>query len=295
MDFIEGIIVKAIDGFYYVSCDEKEYICKSRKKFRFNDIAPKVGDNVSFKITDKFKSEGVIEKIHERTSDFIRPQLSNLTQAFIVATYIEPKINIELINKMIFNFEICNNIKICFVINKCDLYNSKCEDELKELFLNFPYEIIFVSTKNNVGVDLIKGKLKDNISCFCGASGVGKSSLLNSIANEKLMGVSSLSSKIKRGRHTTRFSQLIYLKEFGGYLVDTPGFTSMEISNKIHPQEYKNYFPEFYNYNDCKFRGCIHVNEIGCSVKKAVHEGKINKIRYDFYVKIFNEFCKKRK
>lgn len=294
MDIIDGIIVKAIDGFYFVLCGEIEYFCKSRKRFRFDEIEPFVGDNVTIKIIDKIRNEGVIEKIHNRSSKFIRPQLSNVTQVFIVLSYTEPKINLELLNKLILNFEV-SGVKIVIVINKCDLHTDKDVYELDRLFEKFTYEILFVSVKNNFNLDKVKEKLFDNISCFCGPSGVGKSTLLNTILNYEFMKTSDVSYKIKRGKHTTRFSQLIYLKELKGYIVDTPGFTSIEISDKVDIYNLKNYFYEFNEYSNCKFRGCSHISEHGCEVKKAIEFGKINKLRYDFYVKTYNKLKREKR
>lgn len=294
MSKVDGIIIKAIDGFFYVLSNDVEYFCKSRKKFRFKDIQPKVGDKVSINVIDDDKNEGVIEEIYERTSEFIRPNLANVTQAFIVLAYLEPKINFELLNKLILNFE-ASNVKINIVINKCDLHSCENEEELEKIFYKFPYEIIFASVRENKNIDYIKSKLNKNISCFCGPSGVGKSSLLNAIVNKGIMETSELSTKIKRGRHTTRFSQLIYLKDLDGHIVDTPGFTSIEIPKSINQINLKNYFIDFYEFNNCKFRECNHINEIGCEIKEALDFGNINKLRYDAYVNLYNKFKEKRK
>lgn len=294
MDKVDGIIVKAIDGFFYVLSNDIEYFCKSRKKFRFKDIQPKVGDKVSINIIDREKNDGIIEDIHSRTSEFVRPNLANITQVVITLTYLEPKINFELLNKLILNFE-ATGVKVIVVINKCDLHNWKDEKELGQLFHKFPYEIIFVSVKENRNIDYIKSKLSKNISCFCGPSGVGKSSLLNIIVNRGVMETSDLSMKTKRGRHTTRFSQLIYLKDLDGYIVDTPGFTSIEISKNIDQTNLKDYFIDFYRFNNCKFRECNHISEVGCEVRKSVESGEINKLRYDTYVNLYNKLKEKRR
>lgn len=289
MNKIEGIIIKAIDGFYYILCDDVEYCCRSRKKFRFKEIAPKVGDRVSINIIDEDKKEGVIEDIHDRSSDFIRPPIANVSQVFIVLSYVEPKINFEMLNKMIINFEAVG-VNINIVINKYDLHTEMDNNEIDELFRNFPYDIIPVSVENNMNIDIIKDKLRDNISCFCGPSGVGKSSLLNKIMGRDIMETSELSSKVKRGRHTTRFSQLIYRKDLNAYIVDTPGFTFIEILKHIDRYTLKNYFIDFDNYTNCKFRECSHINEIDCGVKNALEDGKINKMRYEMYVRFYNKF-----
>lgn len=295
MDGVNGIIVKAIDGFYFVLCGEIEYFCKSRKKFRFNGLEPCVGDKVYIKIIDELKNEGVIEKIYRRTSNFIRPQLSNATQVFIVLSYLEPKINFEFLNKLILNFEFIG-LNIIIVINKCELHSPDDDNKLKNMFYKFPYEVLFVSVKENLNINLIKNMLSGNISCFCGPSGVGKSSLLNLILSKKIMETSDLSYKIKRGKHTTRFSQLIYLKECDGYIIDTPGFSSVEIIQKIDKNTLKDYFIDFNEYKNCKFRGCSHTkNEDGCNVKIAVENGNINKNRYDFYLKLYEKFKEKKR
>ena len=294
MEILKGIIVKAIDGFYYILCNGKEYSCKSRKKFRYKEIEPKVGDKVSIRIIDSIRNEGVIEEIFNRKCEFIRPPLTNITQVFIVCSNNEPKINFELLNKLIINFEI-SNVKIYIVINKCDLHNEQEKEQLEKLFLNFPYEVIFVSVKNNININYIKSKLNNNVSCFCGPSGVGKSSILNSILNKEIMETSELSIKLKRGKHTTRFSQLVYLENIDGYIADTPGFTSIEISKKIESKNLKNYFVDFYKYENCKFRECIHINEIGCKVKEAVNNNEINKDRYEAYVNLYTKFKEMRK
>lgn len=292
---IDGIIVKAIDGFYLVLCDKIQYFCKSRKKFRFNGLEPCVGDKVHIKIIDKIKNEGVIEKIYDRTSNFIRPQLSNVTQVFIVLAYLEPKINFEFLNKLILNFEFLG-INVVIIINKSELHTLKNQEELEKLFYKFPYEVLFVSVKEGLNIDLIKRRLGGNISCFCGPSGVGKSSLLNLILDKKIMEISDLSSKIKRGRHTTRFSQLIYLEDCDGYIIDTPGFSSIEIVGSIDKDILKNYFIDFRDYENCKFRGCTHTsNETGCNVKSAVENGYINKNRYDLYIKLYDKFKEKKR
>lgn len=295
MHGIDGIIVKAIDGFYFVLCDKVKYFCKSRKKFRFNGLEPCVGDKVYIKIIDKIKNEGVIEKIYDRTSNFIRPQLSNVTQVFIVLAYLEPKINFEFLNKLILNFEFLG-INVIVIINKSELHTLEDQKELEKLFHKFPYEVLFVSVKKVLNIDIIKHKLSGNISCFCGPSGVGKSSLLNLILDKKIMEISDLSRKIKRGRHTTRFSQLIYLEDYDGYIIDTPGFSSIEIVENIDKDILKDYFIDFHDYENCKFRGCTHTsNEKGCNVKSAVENGDINKNRYDLYIKLYDKFKEKKR
>lgn len=292
MNNIDGIIIKAIDGFYYILCDEVEYCCRSRKKFRFKEIVPKVGDKVTINIINEDKKEGVIEHIYDRVSDFVRPPIANINQVFIVLSYLEPKINFEMLNKMIINFEAAG-VNINVVINKYDLHTEEHNNEIDEIFRYFPYEVIHISVERNKNIDFIKHKLRDNISCFCGPSGVGKSSLINKIMNKDIMETSELSSKVKRGKHTTRFSKLIYLKDLNSYIVDTPGFTSVDILKSIDRYILKNYFIDFDRYSNCKFRECSHINEIDCGVKHALESGKINKMRYEMYVRLYNKFGEK--
>jgi len=149
------------------------------------------------------------------------------------------------------------------------------------------YEIMYVQGKHSVGIDQLKEKIKGNITVFCGPSGVGKSTILNKVLGRDAMKIGDISDKLKRGKHTTRHSELIRIED--GFLVDTPGFSSLEL-DFIDKEELQHMFPEFEKFKDgCKFNNCVHYKEPGCIVKQKVESGQINKSRYEFYIKILEE------
>jgi ribosome biogenesis GTPase len=282
----EGIIVKGIGGFYYIKQGNKIFECKARGKFRNKKITPLVGDYVLFTYDDMTK-QGIIEDILERQVKLLRPPVANVEQAIIVFALKNPDPNLRLLDKILIMSEYHDlELKIC--INKIDLDEDKYFDHIMEMYKNTGYEIIPCSTKQDIGIDRIKTVLKDKISVFAGPSGVGKSSLLNKVQSGLELKTGEISSKIKRGKHTTRHSELLQL-DFGGWVVDSPGFTSLNI-DFIEIEELGYLFPEFKKYiNDCKFANCLHVNEPGCGVKNALDMGYINRDRYNNYVEFLEQ------
>jgi len=284
---MRGIITKGIGGLYFVSVGDSILKCKARGKFRYNGLTPTVGDEVKISINN---DEGVIEKIFERKNELIRPVVANVTQAFVVITLKNPKLNMDLLNKFLILCEY-NNLNIVLCVNKIDLFSEK--DFLKfDAFKNIGYEIIYTNAMTGRGIEKLKSKVDNNISVFCGPSGVGKSTLLNALVGEQIMKTGNISSKLKRGKHTTRHSELIKCSE--GYLVDTPGFSSLDISF-IDETELQYCFPEFRPYiGMCKFSNCIHYKEPDCCVKQAVMGNNICKERFDFYIKTLEELKNRR-
>lgn len=285
---MEGTIIKGIGGFYYVKTDNEIIECKARGKFRFNELTPVTGDKVEINIKN---GKGVIENIKERTSELIRPAVANVTQAFIVFALKQPDLNFDLLNKFLVNCEYKGlQSVICF--NKSDLTDENMQKEIMEKFKDVGCTIIFLQAKKGIGIEKLKEMLKGNVTVLCGPSGVGKSTILNALLGSNHMETGNVSEKLKRGKHTTRHSELVEISE--GFIVDTPGFSTIDI-NYIKKEELKSYFPEFLHYNNlCKFNGCIHYKEPGCAIKKAVDEGKINKERYEFYIKTLNELSDRR-
>lgn len=276
---MEGIIKKGIGGFYYIKTDEGIIECKARGKFRYNSLKPMVGDRVTIKVEN---GKGVIEDIHERSSELIRPTVANVTQAFVVFAIKNPDINLDLLNRFLTLCEY-NDIHAVVCLNKEDLCTEEEKENLKELINDIGYEVLFINAKEGKGFDALKERLEHNITVLCGPSGAGKSTLLNSFIDREHMETGSVSEKIGRGKHTTRHSELIDVDN--GYLVDTPGFTTLDVTF-IDRDSLKYCFPEFNDYNNlCKFNGCNHYKEPKCAVKEAVEEGKINKLRYEFYIK----------
>ena len=285
---MEGIIIKGIGGFYYIKTDEGIIECKARGKFRYNSLKPMVGDRVTIKIEN---GKGVIEDIHERSSELIRPTVANVTQAFVVFAIKNPDINLDLLNRFLTLCEY-NDIHAVVCLNKEDLCTEEEKENLKELINDIGYEVLFINAKEGKGFDALKERLEHNITVLCGPSGAGKSTLLNSFIDREHMETGSVSEKIGRGKHTTRHSELIDVEN--GYLVDTPGFTTLDVTF-IDRDSLKYCFPEFNDYNNlCKFNGCNHYKEPKCAVKEAVEEGKINKLRYEFYIKTLEEIINRR-
>lgn len=285
---MQGIIIKGIGGFYYIKTENEVVECKARGKFRYADITPMVGDRVEIHIE---KGKGVIEKILPRESELIRPQVANITQAFVVFAVKNPDLNFELFNKFLIQCEY-NNIIPIVCLNKIDLASEGDIEEVRNMLQGTGYSIELINAKTGTNIDKLKGLLANNITVLCGPSGAGKSTLLNKLLGEEYMKTGHVSEKIGRGKHTTRHSELIEMNN--GLVVDTPGFSSLEM-NFIHKDSLKDYFPEFYEYdNQCKFRGCLHYKEPGCKVIEAVKEDKINKARYDFYIKYLEEINERR-
>ncbi|HBI6965172.1 TPA: ribosome small subunit-dependent GTPase A [Clostridium perfringens] len=285
---MEGIIIKGIGGFYYIKTDEGIIECKARGKFRYNSLKPMVGDRVTIKVEN---GKGVIEDIHERSSELIRPTVANVTQAFVVFAIKNPDINLDLLNRFLTLCEY-NDIHAVVCLNKEDLCTEEEKENLKELINDIGYEVLFINAKEGKGFDALKERLEHNITVLCGPSGAGKSTLLNSFIDREHMETGSVSEKIGRGKHTTRHSELIDVDN--GYLVDTPGFTTLDVTF-IDRDSLKYCFPEFNYYNNlCKFNGCNHYKEPKCAVKEAVEEGKINKLRYEFYIKTLEEIINRR-
>ncbi|HAT4155663.1 ribosome small subunit-dependent GTPase A [Clostridium perfringens] len=285
---MEGIIIKGIGGFYYIKTDEGIIECKARGKFRYNSLKPMVGDRVTIKVEN---GKGVIEDIHERSSELIRPTVANVTQAFVVFAIKNPDINLDLLNRFLTLCEY-NDIHAVVCLNKEDLCTEEEKENLKELINDIGYEVLFINAKEGKGFDALKERLEHNITVLCGPSGAGKSTLLNSFIDREHMETGSVSEKIGRGKHTTRHSELIDVDN--GYLVDTPGFTTLDVTF-IDRDSLKYCFPEFNDYNNlCKFNGCNHYKEPKCAVKEAVEECKINKLRYEFYIKTLEEIINRR-
>jgi len=284
---MEGIIVKGIAGFYYVKTENGILECKARGIFRKNNVTPMVGDRV----TVIPAAEGnILDKIHERSSELVRPFVANVSQAYVVFALRNPDINFDMLNKFLVSLE-KNHIKPVLVFNKSDLADEEEMTKLRDDFVGTGYEIFFIEAKSGAGLDELFNQLKGNITVLCGPSGAGKSTLLNKLSGSDKMETGDISVRLNRGKHTTRHSELIEVND--ALLVDTPGFSSMDFT--MDAQELKDYFPEFYEFEgECRFNGCNHNQEPGCKVKEEV--GKhISKARYNYYVKYYNELIEENK
>ncbi|SHH09593.1 ribosome small subunit-dependent GTPase A [Tepidibacter thalassicus] len=288
---LRGRIIKGIGGFYYVDTDKGVFECKARGIFRKKKIVPLVGDLVEVSIIEEDEKKGVIEEIYERSSELIRPPVSNITKAIIVFSVKNPNPHFSLMDRFIALAE-REGLEIVIVISKIDLDDDNYFEKIDNIYKKAGYKVIPISVKKSINIEKIKEELVDNIVVFAGPSGVGKSSLLNAIDSNLKLETGSISKKIKRGKHTTRHAELLKL-QCGGMVVDTPGFSSLNLDN-IDERELKDYFVEFDKYSsECKFyRNCLHENEPDCSVKDAIKRGEISKQRYESYLQLLKEIRK---
>jgi len=282
---IKGKIIKGIGGFYYVEAAETVYECKAKGIFRKNKISPLAGDDVLISINNN--SENRIEEILPRKNFLVRPPVANLDQLFIVSSTVEPEINTFIIDKLTAIAEY-KNIEPIIVFTKIDLNNSYTK--YKEIYDNAGFRTVLCNNTTGDGADEIKSLLSGKISAFTGNTGVGKSSLLNSVDGNLALATGETSKKLGRGKHTTRHSELF--KVSGGYVADTPGFSSIDFERceNILKDDLFDCFREFAPYfGTCRFSTCAHINEKGCAICSAVADGKISESRHSSYIQMYNE------
>lgn len=279
-----GIIIKALSGFYYVKTEYGIYTCKARGNLRQKGISPLVGDRVEITASPDFT--GAVESIMPRKTFLRRPPVANIEKLFILSSYENPAPNTTVIDKLTVIAR-HNGIEPIIVFNKSDMGDF---GEYIKIYQNAGFKTFAVSALNGVGIDAVKEELKDSISAFTGNSGVGKSSLLNALLEDDIIKTGDVSEKLGRGRHTTRHTE-IYPLSFGGFVADTPGFSSLEAGDDFALKEHlAECFEDFGDYiYECQFASCSHTKEKGCAVIKAVNEGKIEKTRHESYVAMFEE------
>lgn len=282
-----GKIIKGIGGFYYVDADDVIYECKARGNFRKQKITPLVGDNVEISVNEQDNAENRIDKILERKNEMVRPPLANLDTLFIVSSLVDPKINPPIIDKLIAIAEY-KHIEPVVVLTKTDLVSDF--QKYADIYEGAGFRVIVCDNTAGTGADEIRSMLKGKISAFTGNTGVGKSTLLNNIFPDLNLATGETSKKLGRGRHTTRHCELF--KTDGGYIADTPGFSSLDFERceKIRKDDLPYCFREFEPYLDgCKFTTCTHVNDKGCAVCQAVADGRISQSRHESYIAMYNE------
>lgn len=291
---IDGKIIKGIAGFYYVHSAEKGlYECKAKGVFRNKKIKPLVGDMVKFEILDEENKKGNIVAIEERVNELIRPAVANIDQACLIFAAAKPSPNLNLLDRFLVMME-KHDVETIICFNKQDVVDETEINRLSQIYEKCGYKVLFLSALYNDGVEQIRAIMKDKTTVFAGPSGVGKSTLTNTILPEANMETGNISEKIERGKHTTRHSEIFHV---GGhtYMMDTPGFTCLTIED-IEKEELEEYFREFNQYREsCRFKGCAHINEPGCAVKEALKEGKISNVRYENYKQIYEEIKNRKK
>jgi ribosome biogenesis GTPase len=298
----KGIVIKSTGSWYTVRSDSGETIeCKLKGKFKIkgikntNPIA--VGDVVDFIITEDV---GLITKIYERRNYIIRKSVnlskqqhiiaSNIDQAVLIASLIEPRTTTGFIDRFLITAE-AYSIPAILVFNKTDIYSKDQLDELEQLtniYSSAGYETLHVSAKTGLNLSTLKSILKGKKSLFSGNSGVGKSALVNAMDPSKNLKIGQVSHYHRKGKHTTTYATMHELN-FGAYIIDTPGIKEFGLID-FHRHELSHYFPEMRAYlGKCKFNDCTHESEPGCVVREAVDNGDISRQRYDSYLRILHD------
>ena len=280
---IEGIIVKALSGFYYVSADGKLIDCKARGRFRLDGSSPLVGDRVC--CTVDAGGKGRVDEVKERKNWFIRPAVANIDTLVFVAANTNPVTDPFLVDRFsVIAAEAGCELVVC--INKTDIDPG---DALFEIFTKAGFPVVRTSAETGEGIDELRSLLMGKISAFSGNSGVGKSSILNALLPGANIKTAEVSEKLGRGKHTTRHVEL-YALDGDTYIADTPGFASLDVAmtNVILKEQLQFDFPDFAPYLDkCRFHDCAHLKEPECAVREAVASGKIAETRYRSYARLY--------
>ena len=291
---MQGKIIKGIAGFYYVNVVEfGVYECKAKGIFRKEKQKPIVGDNVEIEVLDEETMTGNITALLPRKNELIRPAVANIDQALVVFAVTRPSPHFNLLDRFLVMME-RQDIPVVLCFNKEDIAEDEQVEKLRSVYEGCGYPCVFTSALEERNIEKIKELLKGKTTVIAGPSGVGKSSLINILNPDAKMETGDISSKIERGKHTTRHSELFTIAQ-DSYIMDTPGFSSLYV-NDFEKEELKYYFPEFDPYEGtCRFLGCDHVHEPDCAVKAAVEAGEIHEIRYKDYLEMYEELKSKRR
>ncbi|MDQ0337551.1 ribosome biogenesis GTPase [Caldalkalibacillus uzonensis] len=284
---LEGRIIKALAGYYYVLDQNRNvWQCRARGVFKKKGLQPLVGDVVHFEpVSDH---EGWVTQLIDRKNQLVRPPIANVDQALLVFSVKEPSFSPYLLDRMLVSVE-KEHIRPLICFTKLDLSGDKDDivDEIS-VYQKMGYPVCQTSSKTGEGMEEVLTLLRGKITVLAGQSGVGKSTLLNQLCPQAQLETGTISDKLGRGRHTTRHVELLELPG-GGLVADTPGFSQLDFS-AIEPEDLGTYFIEIRAHMDaCKFRGCLHHNEPGCAVKRAVEQGEIDSRRYAHYVQFLKE------
>lgn len=285
---MQGQIIRAISGFYYVKTPEGVKECKAKGKFRLEGITPLVGDYVT--VEKEEDGYDVVASIGKRKNEVVRPHVANIDILLIVISAKIPKPDFLLVDKLIIEAE-RKTIEPVICINKCDIAKKGQIEDVEDQYRD--YKILKLSALKNQGIEEIKEAVHGKISCMAGQSAVGKTSILNALC-EMERETGTISKKTDRGKHTTREINLIEIDE-DSMILDTPGFSVLGIED-MAPEELHEYYSEFTRCEDaCYYNGCMHYKEPDCGVKAALEDGKINAARYERYIILLEELIQKEK
>ncbi len=285
---LQGVIIKGYSGFYYVWDGTCQWECSLRGKYRVKKQKFLPGDRVYLTIIDEDKKKAVIEKVILRKTELIRPAIANVEQVIIVMAYKDPEPDLWLLDRLLLMAQ-QRNVKPIICFNKADLLTAEQRKTLIDCYVKTGFPVIPTSTKREWGLETLREFLAESISVFAGPSGVGKSSLLNAIEKGVSLKTGEISTKLSRGKHTTRHVELIHLTG-GGLLADTPGFSNVFLPEDLTRERLIKYYPDFWEYQDlCKYKRCLHRDEPDCAVRKATERGIIDMGRYERYLAILEE------
>lgn len=290
---MRGKIIRGIAGFYYVYAESRVYECKAKGVFRKDNRRPLVGDDVLLDVLDGEKLLGNIRELLPRHSELIRPAVANVEQALVIFSIVKPKPNFNLLDRFLIMMR-QQGLPCIICFNKQDMDETGDGAAYEQIYAACGYHTLSVSAKLGEGMEELKALLAGKTTTVAGPSGVGKSSIVNSLQSKVVMETGCISEKIERGKHTTRHSELIAMGE-GTYILDTPGFSSLELF-RLEKEQLAAFYPEFEPAERyCRFAGCSHVTEPVCGVKDAVAAGSISRVRYDNYCLLYQELKNKKR
>ena len=280
---IKGKIINIISNIFYVEVENEIYECTSRGIFKTKEEKPVVGDDVLIEVENE---KGNILEILDRKKYIKRPKMANLTQLILVVSSKNPVPDLLMLDKQLAFAEYLE-VKPIIVINKIDLDEEEANN-IEQIYSNIGYTVIKTNAKGNINIEELKKYLEGNISGFSGNSGVGKSTLINSIFEENTTLEGEISKKNSKGKNTTTSVKLYKIAK-DSYIADTPGFSNFDIYEIPYKELYK-YFIEFNEYIcDCEYLDCTHIKEGICGIKKAIENKKISESRYNNFKKIYEE------
>lgn len=287
---MRGLVIKGIGGFYFVKTDEGVYRAKARGLFKKDKNLISVGDEVELQVAENVEDDSWITEIMPRKNHFLRPPISNVDNMVVVFSVSNPEPNLLVIDKLLVVAEM-KGVKPIICINKEDLNDGNLLSKYIDIYKDI-YPVFVTEAISGDGLSDLRDAISGGKTALAGPSGVGKSTITNYLVPDADMETGEVNIKTFRGKHTTRHVEIFEFE--GGYLFDTPGFTSLDID---HDDELilQECFPEFRKLEKCKFDDCMHINEPDCQVIKAYNEGRISESRYNSYISMVKEVKERKK